>query len=123
MRHTVLRAAVLAVCVTALTLACGGAPRASSRVVWVKYRSANPVDVSHPRFEYLDTSRSSLVTGAWYDASNEYMIIGLRGVYYHYCRMPQPAWSAFRGAKSFGRHYRARIKGNFDCRLGGVPDY
>jgi hypothetical protein len=35
-------------------------------VVWVKYRQT-PVDVADPRFEYLDTSRSSFITGAWYD--------------------------------------------------------
>ena len=92
------------------------------RVVWVKYR-ATPVNVSHPRFKYLETSRSSFVTGAWYDDSNSYMIIGLNGTYYHYCRMPGSAWNAFRTADSFGRHYNAFIKGRYDCRLGGVPEY
>src|SRR5262249_3938794 len=37
--------------------------------VWVKYRQA-PVDLADRRFEYLDTSRSSFITGAWYDSSN-----------------------------------------------------
>ena len=74
------------------------------RLVWVKYRPT-PVNVSHPRFKYLDTSRSSFVTGAWYDESNSYMIIGLNGTYYHYCRMPGSSWNSFRTADSFGRHY------------------
>ena len=30
-------------------------------LVWVKYRPT-PVNISHPRFKYLDTSRSSFVT-------------------------------------------------------------
>ena len=88
----------------------------------VKYRPT-PVDVTDPRFEYLDTSRSSLVTGAWYDESNAYMVIGLDEVYYHYCRMPRDAWNAFTSADSFGGHYRAFIRGQHDCRLGGVPEY
>jgi hypothetical protein len=71
------------------TLAAAATPK---HVVWVKYRQT-PVDLADRRFEYLDTSRSSFITGAWYDGSNSYMVIGLRGTYY------------------------------FDCRLGGVPVY
>jgi KTSC domain len=91
-------------------------------LVWVKYRQT-PVDLGDRRFEYLDTSRSSFITGAWYDSSNSYMVTGLRGTYYHYCRMPMNACNSFRAADSFGGHYNAFIKGNYDCRLGGVPVY
>jgi len=35
----------------------------SKHVIWIKYRQT-PVDLANPRFEYLDTSRSSFVTGA-----------------------------------------------------------
>jgi KTSC domain len=94
----------------------------AKHIVWVKYRQT-PVNVADPRFEYLDTSRSSFITAAWYDSSNSYMVIGLRGTYYHYCRMPENAWKAFHAADSLGRHYNAFIKGNYDCRLGGVPPY
>src|SRR5262249_15042058 len=91
-------------------------------LVWIKYRQT-PVDLADRRFEYLDTSRSSFITGAWYDSSNSYMVIGLRGSYYHYCRMPRNAWNSFQVADSLGRHYNAFIKGNYDCRLAGVPVY
>ena len=101
------------------TLAHAATPK---HVVWVKYRQT-PVDVADPRFEYLDTSRSSFITGAWYDSSNFYMVIGLRGTYYQNCGMPRSAWNSFRAADSLGRHYNAFIKGNYDCRLGGVPVY
>src|SRR3990172_6612297 len=94
----------------------------SQHLVMVKYRTT-PVDLADPRFGYLDTSRSSFVTGAWYDESNSYMVIGLKGTYYHYCRMPREAWESFCSADSFGRHYNRFIKGQYDCRLGGVPDY
>jgi hypothetical protein len=117
--------AVIAVMVlTAMSVADAATsePNRSERLVWVKYRQT-PVNVTDSRFEYLDTSRSSFITGAWYDGSNSYMVIGLRGTYYHYCGMPRNEWNAFRAADSFGRHYNAFIKGNFDCRLGGVPVY
>ena len=92
------------------------------RLIDVKYRPT-PVDVADPRFEYLDTSGSSLVNDAWYDESNSYMVIGLYEVYYHYCQMPGEAWESFRSAASFGRHYIQSIRGRYDCRLGGVPEY
>ncbi len=118
-RHSVIAWAILIL----MGLSTLGVQFARSQdLVWVKYR-ATPVDLANPRFEYLDTSRSSFVTGAWYDKSNSYMVIGLGGTYYHYCRMPRSAWESFRSADSFGRHYNAFIKGRFDCRLGGVPDY
>ena len=102
----------------AILLACfgfadpGELPGAESqrfqRLVTVKYRNT-PVNVGDPRFEYLDTSRSSFVTAAWYDSSNRYMIIGLGGTHYHYCQMPSQAWASFREARSFGTHYNRFI--------------
>ena len=102
--------------------------RHAPRLIDVKYRPT-PVDVADPRFEQVDTSRSSFVNGAWYDESNGYMvislnmIIGLNEFYYHYCRMPREAWDLFRFADSFGRHYNEFIKRRYDCRIGGVPNY
>jgi hypothetical protein len=90
------------------------------RTVTVKYRTT-PVCLDN--FEHQQTSRSSLVRGAWYDASNQYLVVSLKGTRYHYCRMPHDIWHAFRAADSYGRFYLQRIKGRFDCRLGGVPDY
>ena len=111
---------VLALILSSLQVSASAAQQ--QHLIAVKYRST-PVDVAHPRFQYLDTSRSSFVNGAWYDEANGYMIIGLNATYYHYCRMPRSAWDAFRSADSFGRHYNAFIKGRYDCRLGGIPSY
>lgn len=97
----------------------------SSRIsdyVYVKYR-AGRVDIAHPRWEYLNTNRSSWVRGAWYDKNNQYMIINLKGTYYHYCSMPQSSWRSFKNASSFGSHYNAYIKGKYDCRVNPVPKY
>ena len=97
-------------------------PQESSRLIRVRYRPTL-VDVGDRRFAHLDTSRSSLVTDAWYDESHAYMVVGLKDVYYHYCRMPIDAWDAFGSAGSFGQHYNRLIKGRYDCRVGGVPEY
>src|SRR5688572_10633678 len=70
-----------------------------THIVSVKYRET-PVNLS--AFEFLDTSKSSFVTGAWYDRQNSYMVIGLRGTYYHYCRMPPAAWTSLKAADSHG---------------------
>jgi len=90
--------------------------------VYVKYRDTL-VDIGHPRFEYLDTSKSSWVRGAWYDDDNQYMIINLSGVNYHYCGMSKSAWDLFKKASSFGSYYNTYIKGRYDCRTYPVPDY
>jgi hypothetical protein len=89
-------------------------------VDYVKYRDT-PVCLDE--FEYQDTSRSSFVRGVWYDASNDYMLISLKGTKYHYCRVPGSVWNAFKNASSFGQFYGVNLKGNYDCRLGGIPLY
>lgn len=88
----------------------------------IKYRDNN-VNVADSRFEHLDTSNSSFIRDAWYDSSNQYMVIDLNGTKYHYCEMPEQAWSSFKRAQSFGSHYNNKIKGNYDCRINRVPDY
>jgi len=93
-----------------------------TNIVTIKYRD-DQVDLANPDFEYLDTSGSSFVRGAWYDSDNQYMVIKLNDTYYHYCDMPISAWDSFGSASSFGSHYRSHIKGNYDCRQGYVPDY
>lgn len=94
----------------------------SPRTVTVRYRT-DPVDIAHPAFEYLDTTGSSLVRGAWYDGATGYMVINLNGTYYHYCSMPGSEWLAFKAATSFGSHYNATIKGRYGCQGVAVPDY
>lgn len=91
-----------------------------AQYVTVKYRSTQ-VDVSD--FEYLNTSKSSWIRWAWYDASNKYMIINLDWTNYHYCWFPSSIWSSFKNADSFWKYYNAYIKWKYDCRNGYVPSY
>ena len=97
-------------------------PVLAEQLIHIKYRPT-PVDVDKPYFEPLDTSGSSLVTGAWYDASKQYMVIGLQGTYYHYCGLDKATWQQFKSASSFGKAYNSSIKGRFDCRINPVPKY
>jgi len=90
--------------------------------VYVKYRDGL-VDIANPRFEYLDTSKSSWVRGAWYDDDNQYMIINLSGTNYHYCGIPASIWNSFKLTDSFGSFYNSHIKGRYDCRIYPVPQY
>ncbi len=88
----------------------------------VRYRDGL-VDINHSRWEYQDTLKSSWIRGGWYDSENQYMIINLQGVNYHYCGMPESVWASFKVASSFGSYYNNYIKGRYDCRLNPVPRY
>jgi len=87
----------------------------------VKYR-ADSVNINSPVFEHIPTS-SSVVNGLWYDQANKYMIIKLNSTYYHYCGLSATEWTSFKNASSYGTYYNAKIKGNYDCRVGYVPKY
>jgi predicted membrane channel-forming protein YqfA (hemolysin III family) len=89
--------------------------------VKVKYRD-DKVNVSASSFTPLDRSDST-VKGAWYDSSNEYLVIKLNDTYYHYCGMPGSAWRNFSSTSSLYSAYQDDIKGNFDCRVNPVPRY
>lgn len=94
----------------------------NSHFVKVKYRD-DPVNLSDSRWDKIADKESTLVDGAWYDVTNEYMIINLSGTYYHYCSLPSSVWSSFETASSFGSYYNSNIKGKYDCRVNPVPDY
>ena len=71
-------------------------------------------------------ARSSFVHRVCYDRANAYMLIKLRGTYYHYCEIDAPTVARLLSADSIGRFYNANIKGDgrdgpFDCRTRRVP--
>lgn len=88
----------------------------------IQYRK-DPVNIEDPHFEYLNTSKSSFIKGAWYDKSNGYLIMNINGKYYHYCETPKSIWTELGKASSFGSYYNANVKGNYDCREHNVPSY
>lgn len=94
----------------------------ATNYIEVKYRDTK-VDIAHERFEYRNTSKSSWIKGAWYDSENEYLVINLRGTYYHHCGLNTSSWRGFKSASSYGSYYTSNIKGSFDCRTGYIPTY
>ena len=97
---------------------------AHAETVTVKYRGDVPLDT----FQCADIDRSSFVERVCYDAIQEYMIILLKGTYYHYCEIGQNTVDSLLSADSMGRYFQANIKGTgadgpFDCRTHRVPDY
>jgi hypothetical protein len=98
----------------ALATASAGA---LAETVNVKYQG--PVDLGP--FICTDTE-SSFVHRICYQPEQSYLIILLDQTYYHYCRIPSQVVSQWLNADSKGRFYNGSIKGNFDCRLGGIPE-
>ena len=96
-----------------------GISKFSSEIVDVKYRG--PVDLNY--FSCTNFDRSSLVRRVCYDRSNNYMVISLNGIYYHYCEIDSGTVASLLSADSMGRFYNASIKGRFDCRVNRVPSY
>ncbi|WP_024513375.1 KTSC domain-containing protein [Bradyrhizobium sp. ARR65] len=97
---------------------------ASSETAAVKYRGI--VDLAP--FACTDTPRSSFIQRVCYDKAQSYMLINLRGTYYHYCELPATTFDAFMAAPSMGQFYNRNIKGTgsdgpFDCRTHRVPKY
>ena len=106
-----MRAVVIAAMAAALSAG------ALADTVIVKYRG--PVDLAG--FD-CRAQPSSLVYRTCFDARHQYLIVNLKGVNYHYCRMPANVVAEWRNADSLGRYYLANVKGQYDCRLGGVPE-
>ena len=90
----------------------------------VEYRG--PVDLK--TFTCTDTPRSSFIQRVCYDNSQTYMLINLRGTFYHYCELPVATYDALLSAPSMGQFYNQNIKGNgkdgpYDCGTRRVPSY
>jgi hypothetical protein len=95
---------------------------ARAETVNVKYRGA--VDLKP--FACADTPRSSFIQRVCYDKAQSYMIINLRGTYYHYCELPSAMFDSLMGAPSMGQFYNQNIKGSgsdgpYDCRTHRMP--
>jgi KTSC domain len=107
---------------TAILLLLAAEVRSES--VDVKYRG--PVDLK--TFECRDTPRSSFIQRVCYDKPQSYMIINLKGTYYHYCELPSATFDSFMVAPSMGQFFNQNIKGTgadgpYDCRTHRRPSY
>lgn len=87
-----------------------------AETVYVKYQG--PVSLDRFSCSNMD---SSFVHRICYRAKSQYLIVLLDSTYYHYCKIPSPVVKQWRAAQSTGRFYLSNVKGNYDCRLGGIP--
>jgi len=100
------------------------AAEARCETVDVKYRG----QVDLKTFECRDINRSSFIQRVCYDKPQSYMVINLKGTYYHYCELPPATFDSLMGAPSMGQFYNQNIKGSgsdgpYDCRTHRVPNY
>jgi hypothetical protein len=109
---------LIARCLTLWMQIAGGCP-ANAETVSVKYRG----EVDLAPFACEAVTRSSFIERVCYDENNSYMLINLRGTWYHYCEIDPGTVSSLLAADSMGQFYNASIKGNFDCRTHRVPAY
>jgi hypothetical protein len=91
----------------------------AAECVDVKYHGA----VCLATFDCSVIERSSFIRGVCYDRRQNYMLINLNGVWYHYCEIDRATVSSLMEAESMGRFYNRSIKGRFDCRVNRLPKY
>jgi len=94
---------------------------ATAKQVYVKYRGT--VETNNGYLNKYPLKASSLVQEIFFDQNHEYLIVDLRGTYYHYCGIPENVVNMWVSASSLGKFYRSYIRGNYDCRINPVPIY
>ena len=97
----------------------GAVQAAFAETVFVKYRG--PVDLKP--FACQWTGRSSFIERLCYDKKEHYVLVNLKGTYYHYCGIPESVVNDWLGAPSMGQYYNQNVKGSYDCRVTPPPRY
>lgn len=92
----------------------------NGNLITIKYRN-DPVDISS--FQKHDTSDSSFVEKAYYDANNKYLILNLSWTNYHWCNVPKYIWDDFKTADSYGEYYNKYLRWEYECVSWNTPKY
>jgi hypothetical protein len=87
--------------------------------VYVKARG----EVDLAPFRCVTVSRSPNVNRICYDEKQDYVLVSVKGIWYHYCNVPPSTVSAWKKASSKGRYYNDNIRSNFDCSVTSAPSY
>lgn len=95
----------------------GGAAHAER--VYVKARG----EVDLAPFQCTNVSRSANVKRICYDERETYVLVSLKGIWYHFCGVPAATVTSWKKAASKGRYYNDTIRGNFDCSVTSAPSY
>ena len=100
----------------ALAVAAG---TASAERVYVKARG----EVDLAPFKCETVTRSANVKRICYDEREAYVLVSLKGIWYHFCGVPPATVASWKKAASTGRYYNDTIRGNFDCSIASAPSY
>ena len=102
-------------CIGTVLVASVASTSAVAQTVLPKY-ARQPVDLS--RFSCAHGLDSSFVHSICYRAAERRVVVRLRGVWYHYCNVPNDAVVDWLHAGSLGRHFNDHIKdvGRYQCR-------
>ncbi len=97
---------------------------AAAETVQVKYRG----EINLSTFQCETISRSSFIKRVCYDAANRYLVLNLKGTYYHYCGVPNGTIADFMAAPSMGSYFNKSIRetgndGLYNCSKRIVPRY
>lgn len=92
---------------------------AQAERVYVKARG----EVELAPFRCDTFSRSPNVNRICYDEKEKYVLVSVKGIWYHYCEVPPATVSAWKKASSKGRFYNDNVRANFDCSVTSAPAY
>ena len=92
---------------------------ASAERVYVKARG----EVDLAPFRCVSVSRSPNVQRICYDESEEYVLVSLKGIWYHFCGVPPATVASWKKSASKGRYYNDNILGHYDCSEVHAPSY
>ncbi len=87
--------------------------------VYVKFRGE--VDLAPFRCESI--SRGANVKRICYDERERYVLVSLKGIWYHFCGVPASEVSAWKKASSPGRYYNDYVREKFNCQATPAPMY
>lgn len=99
-------------------LAVAAAPASAERV-YVKARGE--VDLAPFRCQTL--ARSENVKRVCYDEREEYVLVSLKGIWYHFCGVPPAKVTEWKKSRFKGRYYNDSIRGSYDCSVTPAPAY
>jgi KTSC domain len=101
---------------TALLMA---AQVAMAERVYVKSRG----EVDLAPFRCASLTRSANVKRLCYDEREMYVLVSLKGIWYHFCGVPPSTVSAWKKASAPGRYYNEYVREKFDCQATPAPMY
>jgi hypothetical protein len=106
---------VLHIAIAAAAIAV--APAALAERVYVKSRG----ELELAPFRCESVWRGANVKRVCYDEREKYMLVSVKGIWYHYCSVAPSTVMALKKASAPGRYYNENIRGAFVCE--SAPSY